>query len=161
MSPKVVIRDATTQEYQNAIDVMKANMDTQDNPKVGIFWYQPYGNQLFGVVAVDKDSIVRPNVGGGLISCYELHKDVWKKEFRKQKYKNDGVGPFVGDYKDKPRGRVMYNPATDTYQIMVGSWINDHLDAIDVICRQFNLMDQNVEVIRSIHWEIGMGWENQ
>ena len=161
MSPRIIIRDATQTEYQNAIDVMQANMGTQDNPKVGIFWYQPYGNQLFGVVAVDKDSIVRPNVGGGLVSCYELHKDVWKKEYNRQKYKNHGVEPYKGDYKDKPRGRVMYNPATDTYQIMVGSWINEHLEAIDVICKQFNLSNQNVEVIRSIHWEIGMGWENQ
>lgn len=160
MMSGVIIRDATQEEYQNAIDVMQANMDTQDNPKVGIFWYQPYGNQLFGVVAVDKNSIVKPNVGGGLISCYELHKDVWKKEFRKQKYHNNGEGPFKGDYKDKPRGCIMYNPATDTYQIMVGSWINDHLEAIDVICRQFNLINQKVEVVRSIHWDIGMGWEN-
>ncbi len=44
---------------------------------------------------------------------------------------------------------------------MVGSWINEHLEAIDEICRQFNLENQKVEVIRSKHWDIGMGWENQ
>ena len=161
MAPKISIRHATDEEYQNSIDVMKANMDTQDNPKVGIFWYQPYGNQLFGVVAVDKNSIVRPNVGGGLVSCYELHKDVWKKEFYRQKYKNNGEGPYKGDYKDKPRGRVMYNPGKDTYQVMVGSWINDYPEAVEVIVDRFNLTDCNVEFVISIHWEIGMGWENQ
>ena len=91
----------------------------------------------------------------------KFHKDVWKKRFHEQKYKLNGVGPFIGDYKDHCRGRVFYNPATDTYQIMVGSWINNNQQAIAMIAEEFNLTNVRYEVKTSYHWDIGNGWENQ
>lgn len=157
----ISIDTTTASDEENMMEAMRVNLDRQDNPKVGIFWYQQVAKRLFGVIAIDKDSIKKPNVGGGLITCYELHKDVWKKRFREQKYKNNGVGPYVGDYKDHARGRVFYNPSTDTYQIGVGSWINDCPEAKEMIIEEFNLQNQKYEFKIIIHWEIGMGWENQ
>lgn len=157
----ITISDTSQSDEDNMMEAMRANMDRQENPKVGIFWYQQVAKRLFGVIAVDKDSIKKPNVGGGLITCYELHKDVWKKRFREQKYKNNGVGPYTGDYKDHARGRVFYNPNIDTYQIGVGSWINDNPEAKEMILEEFNLQNQKYEFKIIIHWEIGMGWENQ
>ena len=155
------VKNVSQEDIQNMMDVMRANMDTQNNPKVGIFWYQMVGKRLFGVVAVDKDSIKRPNVGGGLITCNELHKDVWKKKYNQQKYKYNGQGPYIGDYKDHARGRVFYNPTTDEYTITVGSWIDECPEAREAIIEEFNLAGTNHKFEKNIHWEIGNGWENQ
>lgn len=155
------VGNVSDEDIKNMMEVMRANMETQDNPKVGIFWYQMVGKRLFGVIAVDKDSIKKPNVGGGLITCNELHKDVWKKKYHQQKYKNNGQGPYVGDYKDHARGRVFYNPSTDEYVITVGSWIDECPEAKDAIVEEFNLTKTNYRFEKNIHWEIGNGWENQ
>ena len=120
--------------------------------------YNVRTKSLFGVIAVDKDSFSKPNVGGGLISCKELHKNIWKKEFNKQKFKNNGIGPFIGDYKDTPRGRIFYNPNNNQYIINVGSWIKEHTECIDEIIEEFNLENENYSVEIAEHWEIGCGW---
>ena len=44
---------------------------------------------------------------------------------------------------------------------MVGSWINDNPEAVDIIVDRYDLKDCKVEVKISVHWEIGMGWENR
>lgn len=158
---RTVVQQASEEEARKTMEAMAANLGNQDAPKVGIFWYQEQGERLFGVVAVNKDSFAKPNAGGGLITCTELHKDVWKKRFHEQKYKLGGVGPFTGDYKDHCRGRVFYNPESDTYQIMVGSWINNNPQAIPMIVEEFNLQHVHYEVKTSYHWDLGNGWENQ
>lgn len=156
----ISIRNTTPEEHDNSIEVMASNLDTQNNGKVGIFWYDRFNKVLFGVIAVDKDSIAKPNVGGGLITCYELHKKVWQKGYNKQKYKLNGEGPFTGDYKDTPRGRVFFNPATATFEIKVGNWIEDYPQAIDEVVDEFDLEGAKIEVIKDFHWDIGNGWEN-
>lgn len=155
------VGNVSDSDIKNMMDVMRANMDNQNNPKVGIFWYQMVGKRLFGVIAVDKDSIKKPNVGGGLITCNELHKDVWKKKDHQQKYKNNGQGPYIGDYKDHARGRVFYNPAKDEYTVTVGSWIDECPEAKEAIVEEFNLEGTKYKFEKNIHWEIGNGWENQ
>lgn len=157
----LVAQQATEEEAKRTMETMAANLNNQDAPKVGIFWYQEQGERLFGIVAVNKDSYAKPNAGGGLITCLELHKDVWKKRFNEQKYKLGGVGPYVGDYKDHCRGRIFYNPEEDVYQIMVGSWINANPQAIPMIVEEFNLQNVRYEVKTSYHWDLGNGWENQ
>ena len=152
------IKTSDETHIQNTLDLMAANLDAQEKPKVGIFWYDVRTKSLFGVVAVDKDSITKLNVGGGLISCYELHKAVWEKGFNKQKFKLGGVGPFIGDYKDTPRGRIFYNPSTNKYTVNVGSWIKDHTDCIDEIISEFNLENEDYSIEIAPHWEIGCGW---
>ena len=156
-----VVEQATEEEARRTMEAMAANLGNQDAPKVGIFWYQEQGERLFGVVAVNKDSFAKPNAGGGLITCTELHKDVWKKRYHEQKYKLGGVGPFTGDYKDHCRGRVFYDPEQDTYLIMVGDWINANPQAIPMIVEEFNLTGVHYEVKVSYHWDLGNGWENQ
>lgn len=154
------VNSSTSEEHNQAIEAMAAHLDEQENGKVGIFWYDVKTKSLFGVIAIDKDSFAQPNVGGGLISCRELHVNVWKKGYNKQKYKLDGKGPFIGDYKDTPRGRVFFNPHTDTFEIKVGQWINNHPEAISEIIEEFDLEGYNYKVITDYHWDIGNGWEN-
>ena len=154
------VRETTEDEHNNSIEIMASHLDSQDNGKVGIFWYDRFKKVLFGVIAVDKDSIAKPNAGGGLITCSELHTKVWQKGYNKQKYKLNGEGPFRGDYKDTPRGRVFYNPASDSYEIKVGNWIDEYPDAINEIIEEFDLQNCKKEVIKDFHWDIGNGWEN-
>ena len=137
---------------------MAKNRGAGDEPKVGIFWYNATLQQLFGVVTHKRTDYLRPNAGGGLITCSEMHEDVWKKEFRKQKYHGDGTGPFKGEYQMKPRGRVFYSPAEDQYIIAVGSWIDEHPDAIDIIIEEFDLPREKTIVKKASHWDIGQTW---
>lgn len=153
------IREATAEEHDAAIRTMAENLDNQDAGKVGIFWYDVRDKVLFGVIAVDKDSLP-VNGRDGLITCRELHAKVWSKEYHKQKYKKNGIGPFTGDYKDKPGGRVFYNTNTNKDEIKVGDWIDKHPEAIDEVVFDFDLQDEEYEVIKDYHWDIGSGWEN-
>jgi hypothetical protein len=149
-STEVPISQADDDLAERTMETMAQNLETQNNPKVGIFWYSPVNKSLFGVIAIDKDSYSKPNAGGGLITSKELHEDVWKRN-----QQNDRSF-YVGDYRQTPRGSVFYSPDEDKFYIMVGSWINENPDAIDLIIDRYDLNNCNVEVKISIHWEIGM-----
>ena len=73
------------EQYREAMDTMARNRGAGDEPKVGIFWYNATRKELFGVVTHKRTDYLKPNAGGGLITCSEMHEDVWKKELRRQK----------------------------------------------------------------------------
>lgn len=87
-----------------------------------------------------------------------MHEDVWKKEFRKQKYQNNGQGPYIGAYQDKPRGRVFYNLETDTFEVAVGKWLEEFPQAYQLVLEEFNLPPDRTKPMYAIHWDIGMSW---
>ena len=157
-STEVKVGEFSEEQYKEAIDTMAKNRGAGDEPKVGIFWYNPTLKQLFGVVSHKRTDYLRPNAGGGLITCSEMHEDVWKKEFRKQKYHGGGIGPFKGEYQMKPRGRVFYSPADDQYIIAVGSWIDENQDAINLIIEEYDLPREKTVVQKASHWDIGQTW---
>ena len=159
-STDVKVGEFSEEQYKEAIDTMAKNRGAGDEPKVGIFWYNPTLKQLFGVVSHKRTDYLRPNAGGGLITCSEMHEDVWKKEFRKQKYHGGGIGPFKGEYQMKPRGRVFYSPADDQYIIAVGSWIDENQDAIDLIIEEYDLPREKTVVQKASHWDIGQTWSS-
>ncbi len=150
-------------ELARAMAFMASNRGKDSQPKVGIFWFSPQTNELFGVRSHLASDYAKPNSRSefGEISCSEMHEDVWKKDFHRQstKCKNGGVGPYVGAYEDTPRGRIFYNPDSDTYTIAVGSWIHQHPEAIALIEEEFNLADTKNEVKTAYHWDIGQRWE--
>lgn len=154
------VSDFSEEELIKAMAFMAANRGKDDGPKVGIFWYDRTNNVLFGVRSHLASSYTKPNASTefGCISCPEMHEDVWKKEYKKQKYQNNGIGPYIGAYENKPRGRIFYNPTTDTYTIAVGSWIDEYPQAIPLIEEEFNLTDTNHEVKKAHHWDIGQKW---
>lgn len=145
----------STEEYKEALDFMSKSL-VQEQGNVGIFWYNTATHQLYGV---HKESPYDKNIncGDGLISCSLLHKNLWKKEFYNQKFTKTS-GPFVGDYKDRPRGRVFYNPRNKQFIVCVDSWIHDNTEAIDVIVEEFGLENENYEFTIQEHWELGMGY---
>ena len=94
----------------------------------------------------------------GRITCSEMHEDVWKKEFRKQKYQNNGQGPNVGAYHDNPRGRVFYNINTDTFEVAVGKRLEEFPQAYQLILDEFDMPADKTQPMYAIHWDIGMSW---
>lgn len=157
---EVKVGEFSDEQYREAMETMARNRGAGDEPKVGIFWYNVALRELFGVVTHKRTDYMKPNAGGGLITCSEMHEDVWKKEFRRQKYHGGGVGPFKGEYQMKPRGRVFYSPANDQYIIAVGSWIDDHEEAIRLIEEEFDLPHEKTIVQKAQHWDIGQTWND-
>ena len=157
---QVEVGEFSEEQYKEAMDTMAVNRGAGEEPKVGIFWYNATLKQLFGVVTHKRTDYLKPNAGGGLITCSEMHEDVWKKEFRKQKYHLGGIGPFKGEYQYKPRGRVFYSPSNDQYIIAVGSWIDENKEAIDLIIEEFDLPREKTIVQKATHWDIGQTWND-
>ena len=90
------------EDYAQVIRLMEANRGHADDPKVGIFWYNVAWKELFGVVSHPLRDYIRANASEGRITCSEMHEDVWKKEYNRQKFHGDGKGPFIGPYENKP-----------------------------------------------------------
>lgn len=147
-------------ELDEAMRLMQSNRGKDQEPQVGIFWYSPQRNDLFGIRSHRVSDYVKPNARSefGTISCSEMHEDVWKKEFHRQKYKNGGIGPFTGAYEMVPRGRIFYNPNTKVFTIAVGSWIEQYPQAVSLIVEEFNLGGTTYEVKTAHHWDIGQKW---
>ena len=157
---KVEVKQFSEEEWDEARRLMESNRGKDDEPKVGIFWYDPRKNDLFGVRSHRVSDYIKANSHSefGSISCSEMHEDVWKKEFHRQKYKNGGIGPFTGAYEMVPRGRIFYNPENKEFTIAVGSWIEQYPQAVALIEEEFNLKDTKHEVKTAHHWDIGQRW---
>lgn len=147
-------------ELDEAMRLMQSNRGKDQEPQVGIFWYSPQRNDLFGVRSHRVSDYVKPNARSefDIVSCSEMHEDVWKKEYHRQKYKNSGIGPFTGAYEMVPRGRIFYNPDTEVFTIAVGSWIEQYPQAVPIIVEEFNLSGTTYEVKTAHHWDIGQKW---
>ena len=150
--------EMNTIAMDRAMNVMAKNLDNQDSPRIGIFWYDNRNDDLFGVVS---SQVSEARVSDGLASINTLHKDYWKKQYNKLKFKNGGqeAYPFIGGYQDTPRGRIFYDVKNDLFVIKIGSWIHDFPNAKSLIIDEFNLQEQNYTFEIDEHWEIGYGWE--
>ena len=85
-------------------ELMMENNQYQDDPYVGIFWYDVDEDDLFGVVKTPaKDSpFYKSNLfSASAKTCSALHYKVWQKGFYRGKDKR-----FQGDYTKVPRGRI-------------------------------------------------------
>jgi hypothetical protein len=135
---------------KECLDIMDKFLDSQDDPKLGIFWYDPRDQELFGVSKSYRDE-----VKGTTIKT--LHKTVWAKEFNKRKNKGLPPGKWAGSYTDIPRGRIFY--INNEFVVKTGSWISDYPEAKQLIIEEFDL-PENVKFEKEIHWEIGQGYEH-
>ena len=155
---KIKLVAYTEAEEKAVMEQMAANRGKDDEPKVGIFWYNRATNQLYGVVSHRVSDYTRANASDGRITCSEMHEDVWKKEFRKQKYQYGGQGPFVGAYQDNPHGRVFYHIDNGTFEVAVGKWIEEYPQAYEEILKEFNLPPDKTTAKYAYHWDIGQSW---
>ena len=137
-------------------EIMMSSIDEQDDPYVGMFWYDTDKNELFGIrSALSSD---RPFSRCSLFdkrarTCSPLHKSVWEKEYFRKKDPR-----FLGDYTQVPRGRV-FEVEDIGFIVCVGSWINDHPQAKQEILEEFQLPEDTQFKIDT-HWELGHGWSS-
>lgn len=152
------LKQMSQEDYAQSIRLMEANRGHADDPKVGIFWYNGAWKELFGVVSHPVRDYSKANASDGRITCSEMHEDVWKKEYNRQKYHGDGSGPFIGPYENKPRGRVFYLMDEDRYVVAVGKWLEEHPEAKDLILEEFDLPADKTTFEYAVHWDIGQTW---
>ncbi len=153
------IQKMSEQDYVQVIRQMEANRGHADDPKVGIFWYNPAWKELFGVVSHPVRDYTRANASEGRITCSEMHEDVWRKEYNRQKHHGDGKGPFIGPYEQKPRGRVFYLMNEDRFIVAVGKWLDEYPEAKSLILDEFDLPPDKTAFEYAIHWDIGHSWK--
>ncbi len=152
------LQEMSRQDYAQVIRQMEANRGHGDDPKVGIFWYNVAWKELFGVVSHPVRDYTKANASDGRITCSEMHEDVWRKEYNRQKHHSDGKGPFIGPYENKPRGRVFYLMEEDRYVVAVGKWLDEYPEAKALILEEFDLPARKTRFEYAIHWDIGHCW---
>lgn len=141
------------EEHRRSIETMRDFVDSQDEPKVGIFWYDRKTNSLFGVAKVEAMDLAFNH--NGMKTIRTLHKALWKKELMKK-------NPlFRGDYTLVPRGRI-FEAEDRGFQIKIGSWIKEPWaeNVIDLVTTEFDLQQANAEVVIDYHWDIGQGLDD-
>jgi Txe/YoeB family toxin of Txe-Axe toxin-antitoxin module len=155
---EIKLEGFTEDEYNSVMKLMSSNRGKDSEPKVGIFWYNRANKTLFGVVSHRLSDYIKANASDGRITCSEMHEDVWKKAYYKQRFENNGVGPFIGAYQDKPRGRIFYNIENDVFEVAVGKWLEEFPEAYDLILKEFDLPPEKTQPKYAVHWDIGMSW---
>ena len=150
------IKKLSAAERKEVIASMSGNLENQEGPKVGIFWYDETGDELFGVTAAYVGEL--PFNDHRKKTVGTLHKSWWKKQQERAKAKNQFASIFLKDYTLIPRGRI-FQRDNGTFELMCGSWINEHI--IELVKDEFNLTNVPLEVIVDSHWEIGQGWDEE
>ena len=152
-----IIKDRTV--YENAaIDAMKHNMQYQEEPLVGIFWYDAEKDELFGVKSTQAREATpyRSNTFSTEVKTEaRLHRQVWQKEYFRGKDKR-----FRGDHTLIPRGRI-FEFVGEGFRVYTGSWIEEYPHVKNMILDEFELPKDNTEFVQDIHWEIGHGWSDE
>ena len=138
-------------------ETMNDNIDRQEDPEVGIFWYDVNSQSLFGVKSADVNDVKFYHSSlfdADVKTCVPLHYKVWEKEQYRAKDKR-----FLGDYTRVPRGRVFYIK-DQGFVVVVGDWINDYPEAKPEILSEFNL-PKDTEFRIDKHWSLGHGWSDK
>ena len=154
-----------------------ASFDEQ-MPCVGIFWYDPEDNTLFGVrkkeltpqmveEAAEKGKpFINYPQGGHKAAIEREESEVYfdfpereqaraelKEYFRAQAKHLDTK--FKGDYTQVPRGRVAWT--IDKFIVLVGKWAEPIQDKLSELLEQeFSL--PYFEFVYDEHWDLGHGW---
>lgn len=135
-------------------------------PKLGIFWYDEINHKLIGVYSQPESQIKEDYKGVRVFPV--LHVEVWEELYNKyhnkygeyipdEEYPNERTSIFnVRDYTQIPRGRIFSD--NYGYQIYVGNWINKHKNVVDLILKEFNLPEDETQIVLDEHWNIGHGW---
>lgn len=141
----------------SAMAAMVNNMQYQDDPYVGIFWYDVNSNRLFGVnstPAEDAKWYESPQFGNKVRTDKRLHQNIWRRELYKKRDSR-----FFGDYTKVPRGRV-FEFENDGFKVYVGNWIKKYPECRQLIIEEFQL-PANTEFVIDSHWDLGHGWSDE
>ena len=151
---KALLNQYISEEVRrNYMATMEASRSHQNDPKVGIFWYDAASRTLFGIQSVEADVLQFSDAGPNASKTINtLHETYWNREHRRARdplYSNP-------DYTQTPRGRVF--EFRDGFKVKVGSWVNEvGADFIKrLVMEEFDLPDVGVSI--DSHWDIGQGW---
>ena len=139
-------------------ELMIENNEYQDDPMVGIFWYDPDENDLFGIYSVDAEDTNYFNstiFNSEVRTCKPLHYAIWQKNCNKGKDKRFQTM----DYTKYPRGRI-FEIKDKGFVVCVGKWINDYPQVKKFVIDEFQL-PKNTEFIIDQHWDLGHGWSDK
>lgn len=142
---------------KSAIEVMLDNESIQDDPLVGIFWYDIDNDELFGVKSTIASKLdwYHSTQWNQLVKTEpRLHKQIWQKEYFKGRDKR-----FTGDYSLIPRGRI-FEFKDIGFRVYTGDWIDDYPEVKQQILEEFELPD-STEFVKDVHWDIGHGWSDE
>lgn len=146
-----------TDEKNAAMAVMISNEKYQDDPYVGIFWYDTVNKELFGVkstLAIEARWYNSPQFKTVVKTETRLLKQIWEKEFFRHKDSR-----FFGDYTQVPRGRI-FEFKDSGFKVFTGSWIQDYPECKKLILEEFQL-PKETEFIQDSHWDLGHGWSDE
>ena len=151
-------RTDTNDKMSNSFrQLMLDNIELENEPSLGIFWYDVYNTELFGVsstlaqdVPFQESSLFNKPVK----TTRRLHYQIWNKEKNKGKDKR-----FQGDYTKVPRGRI-FEVKDDGFIVCVGKWIDNYPNCKNLILNEFDLPEDTKFKIDS-HWDLGHGWSNE
>ena len=153
------------EKHREAINLMR-RFEDDGKPKLGIFWYDPKSNSLFGV---EKGNAELYSDQGKISTYPKLHKSFWQKMHLRAIAQNDIESIFYNeyDYTQIPRGRVFLD--NGIFYVNVGDWINGYINGekcIDkdklrqLIVDEFNLPEDFI-YRQDVHWDIGHGWSEE
>ena len=152
---KILKNDSNS--HNDMMAYMESFMNSEFSPYVGIFWYHDGSNELFGVNKVEADLLSFNSTG--LKTTPRLHKQIWAKEYNKAKqFPSVPTLFYQPDYTKIPRGRVFQKDG-GTFEVMVGTWIENYPQAKQLIMSEFELPEDATSFIVDDHWNIGSGWE--
>lgn len=139
-------------------EIMSENIQYQDDPCVGIFWYDRNEKELFGIYSTLAEDTQFSDVSifdQKARTCRQLHYNIWDKNKRKNKDSR-----FRADYTKVPRGRI-FQLEDGTFVVCVGKWFNTNKECLDLVLDEFQLPIDKTEVKVDSHWDIGHGWSDK
>lgn len=111
-----------------------------DNPNVGIFWYDPEEDELFGVystLASDMNFFHSDIFNAEVRTCRPLHYALWQKGCDKGEDKR--FQPAVPFFK-YPSGRI-FEVKDKGFVVCTGSWVKQFPQVRQMIIDEFHLPD--------------------
>ena len=156
-SSNIVRYQLSASERSDVINSMRDNFDIQEDPMVGIFWYDSIEDELFGITSAIASELSFNSNGKKTVGT--LHKSWWKRQQEREKARGKQSKRFAKDYTLTPRGRIFQIENDKHFELMCGSWINDHI--IELVKDEFNLQNVTLKAVIDTHWEIGHGWNEE
>ena len=142
-----------------AIKAMAETIDTQDEPYLGAFWYDPLNDELFGIHSTPAEDChyYKSTLDSSQIRTGKaLHQKIWQKERYKGKDRR-----FLGNYTQIPRGRVFQVKDTGRFIVFTGNWIKNYPIVKTLILEEFQLPIDKTDFKIDSHWDIGRGWSTE
>jgi hypothetical protein len=146
----------SNKERQEMMQLMADNFEFQEEPKLGIFWYDEANDTLLGVVKIEAIDVPFSSELAERKTIRSLHKSWWQKQKMRYRAGRENNKIFEKEYTKIPRGRIFQRKTDNVFEIMCGSWINEHI--LELVIEEFDLQKQAVETVIDEHWELGHGW---